>query len=90
MVEVRIANPLRSLTGGIGRVVVEANDLDGVVRALESTHPGFSERVIDDHGRLRSYVLAFVGDQESRSMAGMATPVGPDAVVSIVAAVAGG
>jgi molybdopterin synthase sulfur carrier subunit len=87
---VRVSNPLRSLTGGVGELRVPAATLAELFEAVDSAHPGFSERVRDEQGRLRNYVNAFVGDVESRHLAGMETPLSPGSVVTVVAAVAGG
>ena len=87
---VRVSNTLRSLCGGRGEISVAGDDLAAVLAALEATHPGFDERLMREDGRLRGFVNVFVDDTECRRLAGLATPVGPNSVVSIVPAVAGG
>jgi sulfur-carrier protein len=90
MPTVRIPTPLRGLTDGRGEVAVEAGDLRTVIAALQATHPGIEDRLIGSDGDLRRFVNLFVGDQDVRFLQGLDTPVGPDDVVSIVPAVAGG
>lgn len=90
-VTVRIPTPLRNLTGGEAKVVVEdAGDLRQIVRALEEQHPGLAERILDDDGELRRFVNVFVRDEDVRFQNGLDTEVADGDVVSIVPAVAGG
>lgn len=90
MATVRIPNTLRPLSNGRGEIVLEGDELGAVLAALEAAHPGFEERLMHEDGRLLGFVNVFVGDTECRQLDALATPVGPDTVVSIVPAVAGG
>ena len=89
-VVVRIPTQLRSLTGGSNRVEVEATTVGEVVAALESAHPGFEARLLDDQGAVRRYVNLFVDDEDIRFVDGLATPVKDGQTISVVPAVAGG
>lgn len=90
MAVVRIPNTLRPLAGGAAEIDVAADDLGAVIRALEADHPDLAERITDETGRLYGFVNVFVGDAECRTLDGLATPLGPGSVVSVVPAVAGG
>jgi molybdopterin synthase sulfur carrier subunit len=61
-----------------------------VIQALESVHPGFTERLLDDDGSLRRFVNVFVADDDVRFLEGLDTKVPDGETVSIVPAVAGG
>ncbi len=87
---VRIPTQLRSLTGGVGEVVVEAATCREALAALELAHPGISERLLDDAGALRRFVNLYVADEDVRFLQGLDTPVGAGETLSIVPAVAGG
>jgi len=87
---VRIPTQLRTLTAGAGTVTVEGSTVAEVLKALDAAHAGFAERLYDDSGALRRFVNVFVADEDVRFLDGLATPVAPDATVSIVPAVAGG
>lgn len=87
---VRIPTTLRTLTAGAAEVEVEGSSVRSVFEALESTHPGFSERLLDDDGQLRRFVNVFVSDDDIRFLEGLDTEVPDGATVSIVPAVAGG
>lgn len=76
---------LRSLLAeeaGTRRVEVQAATLGEGLRALP-----VARLVLDEHGRLRPLVNVFVDGQRERSLT---APLGGDATVIVVAAVAGG
>ncbi|HKY16623.1 MAG TPA: ubiquitin-like small modifier protein 1 [Microthrixaceae bacterium] len=89
-VNVRIPTTLRSLTGGKSEVQVEGSTVSEVLSALDSAHPGFADRLLDDEGGLRRFVNVFVADDDVRFMDGVSTPVPDGETVSIIPAVAGG
>ena len=87
---IRIPTPLRTATGGESTVEVDGATVGEALAALERAHPGVSERLLDDGGRLRRFVNVFVNDEDVRFAQGLETPVEPGATVSIIPAVAGG
>jgi molybdopterin converting factor small subunit len=89
-VKVRIPTQLRALAGGAGEVQVEGSTVGEALKALDAAHPGFAERLFDESGNLRRFVNVFVGEEDVRFLEGLATPVQPGLVVSVVPAVAGG
>jgi len=89
-VTVRIPTTLRPLTGGSAMVSVEGSTVAQVLKSLDAAHPGFAERLLDDHGALRRFVNVFVSDDDIRYLEGMDTAVPDGETVSIIPAVAGG
>lgn len=89
-VTVRIPTQLRSLSGGAAEVPLEGTTVAELLRGLEETHPGFSERLFDDTGTLRRFVNVFVAEEDIRFLDGVETPVADGQTISIVPAVAGG
>lgn len=89
-VTVRVPTTLRTLTAGASEVAVEGDDLAAVLDNLESAHPGFKERLLDDEGQIRRFVNVFVADDDVRFLDGLETPVPDGETVSIIPAVAGG
>src|SRR5437660_11228882 len=53
---VRIPPALRSYPAGEDEVVLDASDLAGMLKALDSSFPGIRDRVVDESGRRRPYV----------------------------------
>ena len=74
-VTVRIPTTLRPLSGGAKQVELESGTLSDVIAALEATHPGFRDRLLDD---------------DVRYLDGLDTKVADGITVSIIPAVAGG
>ncbi len=89
-VTVRVPTTLRTLTAGESEVAVEGGTLAEVITALESAHPGFRDRLLDDEGQLRRFVNVFVADDDVRFLDGLDTAVPAGETVSIIPAVAGG
>lgn len=89
-VTIRIPTTLRPLAGGSSEVSVEGSTVGEVLKALDSAHPGFSDRLLDEDGNLRKFVNVFVADDDVRFLDGMATPVPDGETVAIIPAVAGG
>ncbi|MDA8058322.1 MAG: MoaD/ThiS family protein [Actinomycetota bacterium] len=89
-VKVRVPAQLRTLTGGVGEVLVDGGTVGEVLKALDAAHPGFAERLFDESGQLRRFVNVFLSDEDVRFLEGLATPVADGQTISIVPAVAGG
>lgn len=89
-IKVQIPAPLRSLTGGMSEVEIEAQDVAGMVEALEARHRGLRDRLYDGAGELRSYVRVFVNEEDVRFLDGKKTALKAGDTVTIVPAIAGG
>jgi sulfur-carrier protein len=89
-VTVRIPTQLRNLSGNAAEVEVEASTVAEALKALDSAHPGFEERLFDESGGLRRFVNVFLADEDIRFLQGVESPVTDGQTISIVPAVAGG
>lgn len=89
-VSVRIPTQLRTLSGGASEVGVEGATVAEVLKALDTAHPGFAERLYDEAGALRRFVNVFLAEEDIRFLDGVETPVTDGQTISIVPAVAGG
>jgi molybdopterin synthase sulfur carrier subunit len=90
MPTIRVPTQLRPLAGGNREVSVEGTTVAEVLKGLDAAHPGFTDRLFDDNGRLRRFVNVFVADEDIRFLDGVDTAVSPGQTVSIIPAVAGG
>jgi molybdopterin converting factor small subunit len=86
----RIPGPLRNLSGGESTVNVEAQDLRTAIDELDSKHPGFKGRLLDEQGQPRQFVNLFLNDEDVRMGKGLDSPVAESDEIAIVPAVAGG
>ncbi|MGI8794783.1 MAG: ubiquitin-like small modifier protein 1 [Acidimicrobiales bacterium] len=90
MPTIRIPTQLRTLTGGAGEVSTDGSTVGEALKALDAAHPGFTERIFGEDGKLRRFVNVFVADEDIRFLSGLETPVDDASTVSIIPAVAGG
>jgi molybdopterin converting factor small subunit len=74
------------LAGGATTVRASGATLLDVINELDRQHPGFRDKLIDG-GAIRSEVIIAIGGEEA---AGLSAPVGEEAEVHILPAIAGG
>lgn len=89
-VTVRLPGALRDAAGGANKLTAQGRNLDEVLADIERRHPGFRARVVDEAGRLRTYVNVYIGDADARERGGLAAPVPDGAEVMVIPAMAGG
>lgn len=89
-VTVRVPPVFRTMTSGQSQVDVDGATVGDVLDSLESAHPGFKAKLLDDDGKLVRYVNLFVDDDDVRFMDGLGTAVPDGGTLSIMQAVAGG
>lgn len=64
--------------------------LADLLACIRDQHPALGRRVCDETGAVRRFVNVYVGDDESRALQGLATPITGGAVVLIAGSIAGG
>ncbi len=89
-VTVRLPGALRDATGGQTKIEASGRTLADVILDIDRRHPGFRGRVIDDAGRLRTYVNVYIGEDDARSSGGTDAPVPDGSEVMVIPAMAGG
>ena len=90
MPQVRIPTPLRKLTAEKEVVEATGSTIAEILTSLETSYPGFSERICDEAGNVRRFVNIFVNDEDIRFLEEQKTPVKESDEISIVPAIAGG
>lgn len=89
-VEVRLPTVLRAHAGGQSTVNAEGATIGEVLAQLTSQFPGLAGQVLTGDGSLHRFVNVYLNDDDVRYLDKLDTKVGPDDVVSILPAVAGG
>ena len=89
-ITVRLPGALRDATGGLTKLEANGRTLADVIADIDRRHPGFRGRVLDEAGRLRSYVNVYIGEDDARSKGGMDAPVPDGSEVMVIPAMAGG
>jgi len=90
MATVIIPTPLRKFTNNTARLQVGAGTIQDTVRELTQNFPDLKKHLLDEQGKIRSFVNIFIGDDDIRDLQQEATAVKEDTVISIVPAIAGG
>jgi molybdopterin synthase sulfur carrier subunit len=78
------------MTNGLAKVEIESGTLNQMVDELETSYPGFKERLVDENGDLRYFVNVYVNGEDVRFLQGLDTSTSSGDEISIVPAVAGG
>ena len=89
-VTVAIPTPLRNFTGGRDAVDVSGSTVGEVLDGLLTTHGGLKRHLVQDDGRLRTFVNLYLNDTDIRQLDSTATPVREGDVLTIVPSIAGG
>jgi molybdopterin converting factor small subunit len=90
MAIVIIPTPLRKFTNNESTLKVKASDIHGTVQELTLNFPDLKKHLIDEQGRIRSFVNIFVGNEDIRNLQQEKTSVEEKSIISIVPAIAGG
>ncbi|HZG00633.1 MAG TPA: MoaD/ThiS family protein [Chitinophagales bacterium] len=85
-----IPTPLRKFTQNSTRVESNAASIGEALNELVENYPDLKKHLLDDQGKLRSFINVFVGDDDIRDLQLEQTALAPNTVVSIVPAIAGG
>jgi sulfur-carrier protein adenylyltransferase/sulfurtransferase len=89
-ITVSIPTPLRSFTAGRDSIELPGNTVGQVLDGLLAAHAGLRRHLIQDDGRLRTFVNLYLNETDIRHLSSTATPVRPGDVLTIVPSIAGG
>jgi len=90
MPQVLIPTPLRKLTNDLAEVSAAGANVGEVLANLEKAFPGVRERMFDEAGEIRRFILVHVNGEDIRFLEGLKTPVTERDELSITPALAGG
>ena len=89
-VEVRIPIALQNLVGEASTLQVKGETVAQVLDNLDAQFPGFKTRLIDQRGKLSGSILAFLNDEDIRSLKELDTPLKDGDVLNIYVILSGG
>ena len=90
MATVLIPTPLRKFTNNSAKLNINAGNVQEVVNDLSMNFPELKKHLLDDSGKLRSFINIFVGDDDIRNLQQEQTLVQQETIISIIPAIAGG
>jgi molybdopterin/thiamine biosynthesis adenylyltransferase/rhodanese-related sulfurtransferase/molybdopterin converting factor small subunit len=89
-ITVSIPTPLRGFTGGRDTIELPGDTVGQVLDGLLAAHAGLRRHLMQEDGRLRSFVNLYLNETDIRHLSSTATPVRPGDVLTIVPSIAGG
>jgi molybdopterin converting factor small subunit len=89
-VRVDLPSVLSTVVGGAASVEIEAETLEGALRALVRALPALETHLFDETGDFRRHVLCFHNRTNSRWLESRAVPLAEGDTISILQAVSGG
>jgi molybdopterin converting factor small subunit len=90
MATVIIPTPLRKFTHQQARVSISAHTVGELIDSLTREFPDLKKHLLDEQGKVRSFVNIFAGDSDIRDLQQEKTALQDSTLVSIVPAIAGG
>ena len=90
MATVIIPTPLRKFTNHTAKIQVSENTVREMIQSITRDFPDLKKHLLDDQGKVRSFVNIFAGDDDIRDLQQEKTVVDESTVLSIVPAIAGG
>ncbi len=90
MATIIIPTPLRKFTNNTAKLQVSGGTIEESIQTLSTDFPDLKKHLLDEQGRIRSFVNIFVGDDDIRDLQNEKTVLQNETVVSIVPAIAGG
>jgi molybdopterin synthase sulfur carrier subunit len=85
-----IPTPLRRFTNNTSKISIPGATISEAVKELTFQFPELRRHLLDEGGKIRSFVNIFVGDEDIRNLEGEQTALKEETVISIVPAIAGG
>lgn len=90
MAKIIIPSPLRKFTGQSSTITTNATTVENAIIDLTQQHSDLTKHILDEKGKIRSFIRIYVGDEDITALDDEKTVVSNEAVISIVPAIAGG
>ncbi|MCS6829809.1 MAG: molybdopterin-synthase adenylyltransferase MoeB [bacterium] len=89
-VTVLIPSALQAYADNQSEVQVQANSVGEALQALTQAYPNLRKHLYNEQGKLRSFVNVYLGEEDTRYLQGLDTPVKDGDQLMIVPSIAGG
>ena len=90
MPSLKIPNPLRSYVNGQAEVLVQGATAGVALKDMLVQYPAFRPHLCREDGSLRAFVNLYLNGINIRDLQGLDTPLGPEDILNLVPAIAGG
>lgn len=90
MAKIIIPTPLRKFTQNESSFETSQQSVADAIQALTETYPEVKKHLLDEQGKLRTFVKVYLGDEDIAVLEGDQTSISDQSVISIIPAIAGG
>lgn len=90
MSKIIIPTPLRKFTDNNAQFETQASTVKQAIEKLTQQYPTLQHNILDENGKLRTFIKLYVGEDDMHDLQGENTPLDANSVISIVPAIAGG
>jgi molybdopterin synthase sulfur carrier subunit len=80
----------RGFAGGARELALDAGTIREALDGLVRTHPSLTERLRDEHGKLRPHLALFINEDDARLLGWEDAPLRDGDVVHVIPAMSGG
>ena len=80
----------RGFAGGARELSVDAGTIREALDGLVRTHPSLTERLRDEHGKLRPHLALFINDDDARLLGWEDAPLHDGDILHVIPAMSGG
>jgi adenylyltransferase/sulfurtransferase len=89
-ITILIPSALQNYTSHRSEVQVQASSVGEALQALADAYPDLRKHLYTEQGKLRSFVNVYLGDEDTRYLQGLDTPLKEGDTLTIVPSIAGG
>ena len=90
MTTLKIPTPLRQYTNGQAEVAVNGSNVSAAMRNLVEQFPALEQHLYNGDGEMRAFVNLFLGEDNTRDLQGLETPLSEGDTLRIIPSIAGG
>jgi molybdopterin synthase sulfur carrier subunit len=80
----------RGFAGGARELTLDAATIREALDGLVRTHPSLTERLRDEHGKLRPHLALFINEDDARLLGWEDAPLRDGDIVHVIPAMSGG
>jgi molybdopterin converting factor small subunit len=80
----------RGFAGGAREVRLDAGTIREALAGLQRAHPSLTERLRDEHGKLRPHLALFINEDDARLLGWEDAPLRDGDIVHVIPAMSGG
>jgi molybdopterin converting factor small subunit len=80
----------RGFAGGAREVPLDAGTIREALAGLVRAHPSLTERLRDEHGKLRPHLALFINEDDARLLGWEDAPLRDGDIVHVIPAMSGG